>query len=142
LSVSNYFLLQIGKEKVSVFHLVAKDSIEEDNGATVEEGCYEQYNCWPDNSKMFSMGNRSIPDITFRSEQENQTTEDSQQSRHTWTPLSSVTAKTSLTVEESVRNLNFEIMRRHPICVLNDICPILSSLLVSALDSNEPLAKT
>jgi hypothetical protein len=75
-----------------------------------------------DNSKMFSMGTDRLLDIfTFRSEQESQTTEDSQQSRHNWTPLSSATARLIrkyLTVEESFAIwLIPEIMRPHPICV-------------------------
>jgi hypothetical protein len=61
-----------------------------------------------DNSKMYSMGTDRLLDIfTFRSEQESQTTEDSQKSRHNLDAIVERYSEdyASLTVEEFVRNL-------------------------------------
>jgi hypothetical protein len=88
---------------------VAKDSIEE-KIMELQEKKVAMSNTIvnTDNSKMFSMGTDRLLDIfTFRSEQENQTTEDSQQSRHNLDAIVERYSEdyASLTVEEFVRNL-------------------------------------
>jgi hypothetical protein len=97
------------KRSVSVFHLVARDSIEE-KIMELQEKKVAMSNTIvnTDNSKMYSMGTDRLLDIfTFRSEQENQTTEDSQQSRHNLDAIVERYSEdyASLTVEEFVRNL-------------------------------------
>jgi hypothetical protein len=97
------------KRSVSVFHLVARDSIEE-KIMELQEKKVAMSNTIvnTDNSKMYSMGTDRLLDIfTFRSEQENQTTEDSQRSRHNLDAIVERYSEdyASLTVEEFVRNL-------------------------------------
>jgi hypothetical protein len=97
------------KRSVSVFHLVARDSIEE-KIMELQEKKVAMSNTIvnTDNSKMYSMGTDRLLDIfTFRSDQENRTTEDSQQSRHNLDAIVERYSEdyASLTVEEFVRNL-------------------------------------